>query len=60
MGRTADWSRRPNLTQHILQMVGERVVEYNSKTGNQKMNPAMTELVPSSRSENDVSKDSQT
>ena len=39
MGRTADWSRRPNLIQHILQIVGERVKEYTTvKSGINKIN----------------------
>ena len=55
MGRTADWGRRPNLIQHILQMIDERVEEYTTEeSGTDKMDKAMTEVVPSSRSKNDV------
>ena len=55
MGRTADWDRRPNLIQHILQMIDERVEEYTTEElGTNKTDPAMTEVVPSSRSKNDV------
>ena len=57
MGRTADWGRRPNLTQHILKMVGERVEEYTTvESGTNQMDLAITQVVPSSRSKNGVLK----